>query len=258
ERAQSYGHLETLLTTALADRALTFRNLGWSGDTVYGDARSYFGPPKEGFDRLTKHLDELKPHILIIAYGAVAAFEGEAGLPKFIEGYKTLLAMCQKTGARVVLMSPPPAENLPAPLPNQEAHNDRLALYRDAIRQLAKEGNHGFADVFGTLRDAWADLPHPLTENGIHFTEAGYAVIARLIAKTLGIDLAPLGIEINASTSEATLSDTRMQAVAASPQAVNVQLVPTNAVPRDLTVKVTGLADGDYTITNEHRKLTRA
>ena len=53
ERSQSYGHLETILTTALADRDLSFRNLGWSGDTVFGDARSYFGPPAEGFERLT-------------------------------------------------------------------------------------------------------------------------------------------------------------------------------------------------------------
>ena len=55
ERAQKYGHVEAALTLAAASegKSVKFRNLGWSGDTVFGHARSYFGPPKEGFTRLS-------------------------------------------------------------------------------------------------------------------------------------------------------------------------------------------------------------
>src|SRR5436305_2662012 len=42
EREQTYSYLETLLVTRFPDRNIAFRNLGWSGDTVFGTARAYF------------------------------------------------------------------------------------------------------------------------------------------------------------------------------------------------------------------------
>ena len=41
ERDVNFGHIETFLSIALADKKVTFRNLGWSGDTVHCHARSY-------------------------------------------------------------------------------------------------------------------------------------------------------------------------------------------------------------------------
>ncbi|MDB4702539.1 hypothetical protein OAH03_05450, partial [Akkermansiaceae bacterium] len=84
ERAQKYGHLETAISLSAGKKKLKFRNLGWSGDTVFGHARSYFGPPKEGFNRLKSDLTELKPNLVIVCYGAVAAYDGEKGLLEFI------------------------------------------------------------------------------------------------------------------------------------------------------------------------------
>ncbi len=37
EREQRYGYWETALTRCYPDKSITFRNLGWSGDTVFGD-----------------------------------------------------------------------------------------------------------------------------------------------------------------------------------------------------------------------------
>ena len=39
ERDQSHGYLETALTARFHRQHIQFRNLGWSGDTVYGEAR---------------------------------------------------------------------------------------------------------------------------------------------------------------------------------------------------------------------------
>src|SRR5262245_14452950 len=36
EREQRYGYWETALTVRHPDKNITFRNLGWSGDTVWG------------------------------------------------------------------------------------------------------------------------------------------------------------------------------------------------------------------------------
>src|SRR6266545_1745190 len=42
EREQRYGYWETALLAANADKNITVRNLGWSGDTVFGEARGRF------------------------------------------------------------------------------------------------------------------------------------------------------------------------------------------------------------------------
>lgn len=52
QREQEEGYLETLLTSRFAERSLSFRNLAWSGDTVYGDSRAAFDTAKEGFERM--------------------------------------------------------------------------------------------------------------------------------------------------------------------------------------------------------------
>ena len=41
ERDQAHGYLETILTAR--HPGLTFRNLGWSGDTVFGEAQASHG-----------------------------------------------------------------------------------------------------------------------------------------------------------------------------------------------------------------------
>jgi len=183
ERAQKYGHLESTLTLSSGKANLQFRNLGWSGDTVYGDARSYFGPPQEGFDRLTVDLTGFKPNVVIICYGAVAAFEGPDGLENFIKGYDRLLEMVTAAAdpREIVLVSPPPAESLPAPLPDMTEHNKNLAIYRDAIRDLAAKKELQFADLFAAIGQGATGL----TDNGIHYTDQGNQILARLMVQEL-------------------------------------------------------------------------
>src|SRR5262245_40429554 len=48
EREQRYGYWETALTLRYPDRNITFRNLGWSGDTVWGESRVSFDFDKPG------------------------------------------------------------------------------------------------------------------------------------------------------------------------------------------------------------------
>jgi hypothetical protein len=42
ENDLQYGYLELALTTRWPQRNVTYRNIGWTGDTVWGDARSYY------------------------------------------------------------------------------------------------------------------------------------------------------------------------------------------------------------------------
>lgn len=189
ERAQKYGHIETSLTLAINKSGLQFRNLGWSGDSVFCHARSYFGPPQEGFDRLENQLSELKPHIILICYGSMAAFDGSKGIADFIQGYERLLEMIVKSAnpREIILISPPPAENLGPPMPDLTNYNQNLNRYREAIGQLAKKNHYHFSDLFGAI----TPKPTPQTENGIHYSDQGYQTLAQALTKTLGLTPAP-------------------------------------------------------------------
>ncbi len=188
ERDVNFGHIETALSIGLADKKITFRNLGWSGDTVHGHARSYFGPPKEGFDRLSKHIDFIKPTVVIICYGAVAAFEGEQGVSDFEKGYSKLIDMIRsKAESRIVLMSPPPCENLGPPLPNMDSQNIRLSRYNQVIKNLSFKKECDYVDLFSALGAGKIRMIPPITLNGVHFTSQGYQKISSKIINILGL-----------------------------------------------------------------------
>ena len=93
EREQRYGSFEPRLALALGETKVSVRNLAWSGDTVFGHARSYFGPPEEGLQRMATHLEMLKPTVVILCYGSELAFERLGGLPDFLSGYRSLIEM---------------------------------------------------------------------------------------------------------------------------------------------------------------------
>ncbi len=221
ERARLFGHLETSLQLAAGPEAkgLVFRNLGWSGDSVFGDARSYFGPPAEGRERLARNVGEVKPSVALLWYGtetALSVNQGwtnetanganvvsgsgfEASKALFLQGYQALLDSVRTAAAgglrEIVLVSPPPFENLGAPLPDQSSANRHLASIRDGIRDLAKKNNARFVDLFAALGgDAFdGQVANPaLTEDGVNHGDAGHALVARELVKGLGYPESPL------------------------------------------------------------------
>ena len=200
EREQNYGHIETALALANQGKQITFRNFGWSGDTVFGHARSYFGPPAEGFGRLQKLAAQEKPTLILLYYGANASYEGEAGLSAFLDGYTKLVGMLKETtGARMVILSPVPQEKLPLPLPSPVKHNAELALYRDALRSFAEKQGLPFVDLFEALGSGkspyLAQATQPLTDNGLHLTSYGYEQAVGAVLKAFGMQLPSCAID---------------------------------------------------------------
>ena len=175
ERDQSFGYLETRLTRRYPDRSIIFRNLGWSGDTPEGISQAGFGTPADGFKHLVDHVLTLKPTVIILGYGANEAFDGKAGLPKFLRDLDKLLKAIEPTKARLVFLSPTRQEDLGPPLPDPTRHNADLALYRDALKAEAEKRGAAFVDLFEVLPDGAKATPRrPLTNNGIHFNPYGY------------------------------------------------------------------------------------
>jgi lysophospholipase L1-like esterase len=186
EREQEQGMVETLITLAHLDKTVTFRNLGWSGDTVFGTARARFGTEADGFKHLVEHVLALKPTVLIVGYGMTDSFAGEAGLPRFKSGLNHLLDVLGETRARVMLLSPIAHEALGRPLPDPTRHNEVLRLYTAAIRAIAAERKAAFVDLFKPFLEFMTNRPgpeggRPLTDDGIHLNQLGYATVAALI-----------------------------------------------------------------------------
>jgi lysophospholipase L1-like esterase len=197
EREQSYGYLETALTAYWPDRNITFRNLGWSGDTVTGIARARFGSVAEGFRHLTEHVYAVKPTVIFVGYGANESFAGPAGLDTFTANLTKLLEVLQATGARIVFLSPLRQENLGPPLPDPTAQNKNIALYATEIRDVAAAHGCRYVDLdaalFGTSATQLStaeETPvaaHPLTDNGVHLTAAGYRQASAALLQALSL-----------------------------------------------------------------------
>ena len=169
EREQASGHWELALTLRNKDKRVTFRNLGWSGDTVWGESRGSFDGPAKGYAKLVELMKELEPTVILICYGQNESYAGEKGVEAFAAQYQKLLKDLAPTKARFVLVSPTPFEEV-KPLKDAKGKNANLAKYVAATKELAEKQKAGFVDLFAAKPVG--------TENGVHFDAAGYRRLA--------------------------------------------------------------------------------
>ena len=186
ERALDHGRLETALTLCWPLRDLTFRNLGWDGDTVYGHSRTggrrraVFGSPEEGFERLVAHVNSLKPTVIVLAYGLNESFDGEAGLKPFEAAMGRLIEALDLGNTRFVFLSPLPLDNTFLEDKAYAAKRSAmLAKYCGIIREAAESDGHPYVDLFKRLHGS------SYTDNGLHPSDDGYRLIAEITAQAL-------------------------------------------------------------------------
>lgn len=204
ERAQRYGHFETALLARHSDRKLVFRNLGWSGDTVWAESRGLFDPPAKGYQRMLDHVGRLKPTVLVLGYGSNASFAGKKGLQRFLDQYRRLITdlvgRCPR-GVRVVLCSATPQQSpglprLPvsvephgslAPFRVATVRNPQIAQYNRAIAGLARQDHHTFLDLFTCLDRSQDKQPTPprITVDGRSLNSRGYRLLATALVEQL-------------------------------------------------------------------------
>jgi lysophospholipase L1-like esterase len=269
EREQSHGYWEMALTRRFPQAAVVFRNLGWSGDTVWGHARAGFGSQAEGFRHLKEHVLVLKPTVLIIGYGTNESFDGAAGLPRFVAGLETLLETLAPTKARLILLSPLRQENLGRPLPDPTAHNKHLRMYADAVHDVAKKRNALFVDLFKLLPDgATGNPPAPLTDNGVHLTSWGYWKATAALEQGLGLPETAWQVTVRVGSRKARTEGARVEILQNRPLQFRVTeeflpLAPPpapgssrSAAERGLHIR--GLPEGRYTLTIDEKEICTA
>ncbi|HEX4148896.1 MAG TPA: GDSL-type esterase/lipase family protein, partial [Pirellulales bacterium] len=146
EREQLYGYWEAMFVSHFPRASVAFRNLGRSGDTVWGDSRAGSGTADDGFKALIEHVENIKPTLIIVAYGANESLDGEARLGRFQDGLKRLLDRLAATGARIMLLAPLRLEQMPPPLPDPAAQNKQLWHYVEALHDVAVGRDYPFLD----------------------------------------------------------------------------------------------------------------
>ncbi|VTS04400.1 SGNH/GDSL hydrolase family protein [Tuwongella immobilis] len=206
EREQREGYWETALMLRHPNLDLTVRNLGWSGDTVFGEARAWFDPPEKGYQRLVEQTITEKPTVILLNYGLNESYAGNSGLERFAKQYERLLNDLSPAKARMVLMLPPLAESMPAPLPSVEATNARLEVYRQRIRDIAAKRGLPTIDIqprIDAMPAEWKRIHR--TDNGLHLSAAGYRRTATLFADLFASDQ-PWSVSLNADGTVAKQS----------------------------------------------------
>lgn len=193
EREGQFGWLETELTAAFSGRRITFRNLGWSGDTVWADSRGIFEPPAVGYQKMLELVQSIQPTVIILAYGQNECFAGEAGLPAFLAQYEKLCTNLSSTKARLVFVTPLPLYSPDARLAPLKKNDEERHRYAAAIRE--------FAATRGTVVDLGARLDECLHDwiqqqdattlqamyDGMHLTSAGYRWVAESFTAAAGL-----------------------------------------------------------------------
>lgn len=195
EREGDRGFIETALVAAHPGLSLTFRNLGWSGDTVWAESRGVFDQPAKGYVRMLALVRDLDPSLVFVAYGRNESYREAAGLTAF---RGQLAKLCDDLrakrsgpaveaadgargpGPRLVLVTPHRFETADA-----DARNAALAPYAQAIRDVAAEKRAGIVDLFAEPIGPTGD-GSARTENGVHLTDAGYADVARAFVRAAG------------------------------------------------------------------------
>lgn len=257
ERDQRDGYIETALTRAFPDADVAYRNLGWSGDTVFGHARAAFDTVEDGYLRLVEHVAAVQPTAILVAYGANESWEGEAGLLQFIAGLERLFTDLEATGARIVVLSPLLQENLGPPLPDPTVHNREVLRYRDALRDAAGQREYLFVDLTDAIQPDVANDAAPLTDNGIHLTPAGYLQAARHLERALGIGQPAWRVELSDSEQIAA-PGTTVSAIQRTKQSLEFEALDAAVPLAGRTLQVAGLSPGDYSLSVDGRTVARA
>ncbi|MCF2506100.1 GDSL-type esterase/lipase family protein [Dyadobacter sp. CY107] len=261
-----YGYLELALTTRFADKGVTFRNLGWTGDNVWGEARSTYTNPPTPYEHLMEDITKTQPTVVFLGYGGVEAQEGQAGVPHFKEGLNKLLDKIEELGAKAVLLSTIPVVSSDT-AQRIDQRNADLELYSKAISEVATQRKKQFIDIYNPILNT--SKKESIIENTVHLNELGYYYLATTLEKALGLDAAKATTAIAIANNKAEVSNGRSltpdkEGVLAKFAVDNKYLPlpsPKSAswiVDNARIVKISGLKKGYYTLVSENNEVASA
>jgi lysophospholipase L1-like esterase len=267
---------------------LTFRNVGWGGDTSWLRQRQHINetllfasddktqlemvtPPIQfGLDR---DVFPLRPTVVTVDFG-MNDFAYQALRPDILRAYiqsETQIArMLRSGGARPVFLTTQPIEEK-RPDPDQDIKNISLRKFADALKAMTERENIEFADQFDPYMQAMVNSRSTIGggDDSVHPGPAGHTIMAWAILKALGATPLVSTAAINAqdrsvgATQACSISNLKVEGVVvtfdrtdeALPMPVDAKaeavlnLVPITHDLNEYELKIEGLSAGRYTVT---------
>ncbi|MBN1851484.1 MAG: SGNH/GDSL hydrolase family protein [Pirellulales bacterium] len=200
--------IETYLLTCYPDLEIQTFQFGWGGERAPGFA-----------DRMENDLVPWKPDVVTTCYGMndglYRAYDENIG-KTYENGMRRIIDRMKKMGATVVIGSPGVVDSFTWNRNNpdfDQVYNDNLERLGQIARQLAKENEYPYADVFGAMKEAMVAAKSALGEeypvagqDGVHPGPNGHLVMAYAFLKSLGLDgdIGTVTVDLASGKAEAT------------------------------------------------------
>ncbi len=216
-------YLEAYALSRYPQWKLTFRNVGWGGDTswlrqrAHPDEAKLFAAAPDEQQRMVEQavaaglgrdVLPLKPTAITIKFGmndhAYQAFREDI-FRAYVRSQSQLTKVLEKNGARVAFLTPQPIEDK-RPDPDKDVKNISLRKFSDGLKQVAMDEHAVFVDQFdpymAIMLKARATDPSAIIGGGdaVHPGPAGHTIMAWAVLK--GLSASPL-----VSTAEITVKN---------------------------------------------------
>jgi lysophospholipase L1-like esterase len=131
--------------------------------------------------RFRQDVVALKPTVVVILAGTndIAGNTGPSTLEMIEDNLASMTEIARANGIRVVLSSVLPVYDYPwrpglEPAPKIVALNAWMKRYAASVGEV-------YLDYHSAMQDAWGGLPAELAKDGVHPTEPGYRIMARMV-----------------------------------------------------------------------------
>ncbi len=278
-----HQYVQLFLETRYPGHKLWTVNAGRSGDTTWGALKD---------NRIEADFRAAKPDIMFIHFGmndvATFMFKKEMKAPnagelaarrkRYVENLGKVVDEVQKTGAKAVLVAPTIYEDKDDSTPGA---NEELAVFTELAAKVAQEKGVPFFDINSPLNRY---VPERKATNGgfrftndnVHPNDAGYQLMSYLLIKGLQPQPFVYDVSVDAATQKTSAKGADISGVKATPKAVSFTLnekslpfpvtkddkglkaVPFEADLNQQTLKVTGLAPGNYALKIDGKEVAQA
>ena len=219
-------YLEAYTLSRYPKWKLTFRNVGWGGDTSWLRQRSHtdegklFAADPEEQQKMVEQavaaglgrdVLPLKPTAITIKFGmndhAYQAFREDI-FRAYVRSQSQLAKVLEKNGARVAFLTPQPIEDK-RPDPDKDVKNISLRKFSDGLKQVAVEQHALFVDQFdpymAIMMKARAGDTNAIIGGGdaVHPGPPGHTIMAWAVLKGLGASALVSTAEITVKNGKA-------------------------------------------------------
>jgi lysophospholipase L1-like esterase len=202
--------IESFVLSRYPQWQVTFRNVGWSGDTAWFQMRG-------GLENaLSRDLLPQLPRAATIDFGMNDARGGLNSLGLYRSNLEALVTRLQQTGCRVAVCSPSPEERYEADQQGGSAYNQMLGIYAEAAKAIAAAHHAVYVDQLtpfigvitrGRTSGILGASGEPrLMYDGVHPNWGGHLVMAASILSGLSAPSLVSSMTIDARSAAAAIT----------------------------------------------------